>query len=168
MASARVLIAGIGNIFLGDDAFGVEVVRALSARTIPGDVLVKDFGIRSFDLAYALLDPWEAIILIDALPRGEAPGTLYTLEIDSADFAGAAEAPDAHSMNPVKVLQLAQTSGRVTARIYVVGCEPGDCGGEEGRMGLTPAVSAVIETAAEMARELAQRIFAEKTLTAVR
>jgi hydrogenase maturation protease len=80
--SASVLVAGVGNIFLGDDAFGVEVVRALATRSLPEAVCVKDFGIRGFDLAYALLDSWDTVILVDALSRGDAPGTLYTLEPD--------------------------------------------------------------------------------------
>ena len=77
-----ILIAGIGNIFLGDDAFGVEVARSLSRRTLPGEVQVKDFGIRGFDLAYTLLDRWHTVILVDALPRKQAPGTLFVLEPD--------------------------------------------------------------------------------------
>src|ERR1700723_2432639 len=80
--SASVLVAGIGNIFLGDDGFGVEVVRGLTTRSMPEGVTVKDFGIRGFDLAYALLDPWDTVILVDALPRGEAAGTLFVLEPD--------------------------------------------------------------------------------------
>ena len=66
--TAKILVAGVGNIFLGDDAFGVEVARSLSKRQLPESVTVKDFGIRGFDLAYALLDPWDAVILVDALP----------------------------------------------------------------------------------------------------
>ena len=69
-----------GNIFLGDDGFGVEVARSLSKRQLPEGVSVKDFGIRGFDLAYALLDPWDLVIIVDALSRGEAPGTLYVIE----------------------------------------------------------------------------------------
>ena len=80
--TARILVAGVGNIFLGDDGFGVEVALALSKRQLPESVKVKDFGIRGFDLAYALLDPWDAVIIVDALPRGEAAGTLYVVEPD--------------------------------------------------------------------------------------
>ncbi|MGB7556467.1 MAG: hydrogenase maturation protease, partial [Candidatus Korobacteraceae bacterium] len=133
--SHRILIACVGNIFLGDDAFGVEVARALATRQLPEGVSVIDFGIRAFDLAYALLDPWDAVILVDAVPRGDVPGTLYTIEPDLNSIAAAQhdDAPlDGHSMNPVKVVQLAQSMGSITARLLVVGCEPGDCGGEEG------------------------------------
>ena len=80
--TAKILVACVGNIFLGDDGFGVEVALALSKRQLPESVSVKDFGIRGFDLAYALLDPWDAVIIVDALPRGEAAGTLYVVEPD--------------------------------------------------------------------------------------
>ena len=80
--SAKILIACVGNIFLGDDGFGVEVALSLSKRQLPESVSVKDFGIRGFDLAYALLDPWDLVILVDALSRGEAAGTLYVMEPD--------------------------------------------------------------------------------------
>jgi hydrogenase maturation protease len=158
--SSHILVAGVGNIFLGDDAFGVEVARALGTRSLPEGVVVKDFGLRSFDLAYALLDPWEAVVLVDAVPRGEPPGTLYTIEVDLNELGKLEEAPDAHSMNPVKVLKLAQSTGHVTSRVYVVGCEPEDCGGEEGRMGLTPAVEAAVERGAHMVEQLLERILA--------
>ena len=89
MSSPGVLVAGIGNIFLGDDGFGVEVVQRLAARPQPDGVRVTDFGIRGFDLAFALLDEPEATILIDAMPRGQAPGTVYVLEPDLDAETGA-------------------------------------------------------------------------------
>jgi hydrogenase maturation protease len=168
--SSRILVAGIGNIFLGDDAFGVEVAKLLATR-MANDVCVKDFGIRSFDLAYALLDPWEAVVLVDAMPRGEAPGTLYTIEVDWSELGEECSAPDGHSMNPIKVLHLAQSLGAVTARIFVVGCEPEDCGGEEGRMGLSAVVQAAVEHGAQMVEGLAKRLLnetADAKLQAVR
>ncbi len=166
-----VLIAGIGNIFLGDDAFGVEVVRSLARRQLPEGVAVRDFGIRGFDLAYALLEPWSAVILVDAIPRGEVPGTLYTIEPNLA----AAEAPTSpdmamnpHGMDPVRVLRLAASMGTISARVLIVGCEPRDFGDElEGRMGLSEVVQGVVEEAAEMVEELVARILVEKKLCPV-
>src|SRR3954470_19132602 len=105
-----ILIAGIGNIFLGDDAFGVEVARSLSRRTLPGNVHVKDFGTRGFDLAYTLLDPWHTIILIDAMARNEAPGTLFVLESDLTGLgnpSGVGMDLNPHGMDPLRVLNLA-------------------------------------------------------------
>src|SRR5579862_9191121 len=98
------LVAGIGNVFLGDDGFGVEVALSLVKRPLPDSVLVKDFGIRGFDLAYALLEPWETIILVDALSRGEAPGTLYTMEPSLTglrDGCSPETAMNLHGMDPV-------------------------------------------------------------------
>jgi hydrogenase maturation protease len=162
------LIAGIGNIFLGDDAFGVEVVRSLAKRQLPEGVSVKDFGIRGFDLAYALLDPWHAVILVDALPRGEAPGTLYTMEPDVRSL-GNPSSPDMvmnpHGMDPVRVLHLAASMGTIAARVLIVGCEPHDFGDElEGRMGLSPAVQGAVEEAADMVEELVGRILTTNKL----
>ena len=87
----HVLIAGVGNIFLGDDAFGVEVARVMATRPLPEGVVVRDFGIRSFDLAYALLDDWSAVILVDAVSRNAAPGTLFVIEPDLSELAEASE-----------------------------------------------------------------------------
>jgi hydrogenase maturation protease len=157
-----ILIAGVGNIFLGDDAFGVEVARCLRKRTLPAGVSVIDYGIRGFDLAYALLDPWHAVIIVDAMPRGGDPGTLYTLEPDMSSL-GDPQASDMtmnpHGMDPVRVLNLAASMGTVSAHVYVVGCEPADLGDElEGRMGLSPLVQSVVEEAADMVERLVRRI----------
>jgi hydrogenase maturation protease len=150
----RILVAGVGNIFLGDDGFGVEVAQSLSKRELPETVTVKDFGIRGFDLAYALLDPWDGVFIVDALPRGEAPGTLYVVE---PDRSGAGEADiNPHGMDPVRVLNLAASMGTISARVLVVGCEPNDFGDElEGRMGLSSPVQAAVEEACHTVLELA-------------
>jgi hydrogenase maturation protease len=160
-----ILVAGVGNIFLGDDAFGVEVARSLATRQLPRSVSVKDFGIRGFDLAYALLDPWNTVILVDALPRGEAPGTLYLLEPNLEGLGRSASAGtemNPHSLDPVRVLNFAASMGTISARVLVVGCEPNDFGEElEGRMGLSPPVQAAVEGAAKMVEELVGRILSE-------
>ncbi|MBV9852790.1 MAG: hydrogenase maturation protease [Armatimonadetes bacterium] len=135
----RILIAGIGNIFLGDDGFGVEVARRLAGRALPEGVTVADFGIRGMDLAYALLDDYDALILIDAAPRGEPPGTLSLIE-HSWDGGGAA-AIDTHSMDPVKVLRLARELGARPTRTFVVACEPAFLGGGGGFEDVVVALS---------------------------
>jgi hydrogenase maturation protease len=164
--TAKILVAGVGNIFLGDDAFGVEVVRSLSKRQLPENVTVKDLGIRGFDLAYALLDPWDAVILVDALPRGEAAGTLYVVEPNLAEIGSQASAETAinpHGMDPVRVLNLAASMGTISAQVLVLGCEPHDFGDElEGRMGLSTPVQAAIEEASNMVEELVGRILGTK------
>jgi hydrogenase maturation protease len=157
-----ILIAGVGNIFLGDDGFGVEVASALSTRVQPEHALVKDFGIRGLDLAYTLLEPWEAVILVDTLSRGETPGTLYLVEPDIARV-GEAVSPEMainpHGMDPVRVLHLAASMGEIPAQVFVVGCEPEDFGDElEGRMGLSAVVQTAVEEACTMVRGLVERI----------
>lgn len=163
-----ILIAGVGNIFLGDDAFGVEAVRALALRPLPDGVTVVDYGIRGFDLAYALLDPWDAVVIVDALPRGGAPGTLYTLEPDMSCM-GESPVPETlinpHGMDPMQVLQLAFSMGTVRARVVVVGCEPKDFGDElEGRMGLSEPVQASIENAIQMLEDVVGQIRANSSM----
>jgi hydrogenase maturation protease len=156
-----ILIAGIGNIFLGDDAFGVEVAQRLASRTLPERVKVTDFGIRGFDLAYALLDGSDVTILVDACPRGGAPGTLYTIEpdlsaLDSPDVQQSSV--DAHSMNPMNVIRLAKTMGGKLKKILLVGCEPATLGPEEGQMGLSEPVAAMVDEAVETIESLVEKI----------
>jgi hydrogenase maturation protease len=151
----KVLIACVGNIFLGDDGFGVEVARSLSQRQLPEGVSVKDYGIRGFDLAYALLDPWDLVIMVDALSRGEAAGTLYVIEPELNRPASADTALNPHGMDPVRVLSLAASMGTISAQVLVVGCEPHDFGDElEGRMGLSSPIEGVVEAASDMILDL--------------
>lgn len=121
--SPRVLVAGIGNIFFGDDGFGVATARRLAAEKLPDGVVVRDFGIRGLDLAYALQEDFDAAILVDAMARGGEPGNLHVLEPNlEADAIGTTL--DAHVLDPVRVLRLAQAMGHLPSRLVVVGCEP--------------------------------------------
>jgi hydrogenase maturation protease len=145
--AARVLVAGIGNIFMGDDAFGVEVARRLAERPLPAGVEVGDFGIRGIDLMYALGEGYDAAVFVDAVPRGEPPGTLSVIEPKLEEGEATI---DAHGMDPVKVLSLARQVGSVPERILVVGCEPGVrmTGDEEEVVGeLSEPVRAAIDDA---------------------
>jgi hydrogenase maturation protease len=122
MSPKRILIAGVGNIFLGDDGFGVEVVRRLAERELPEGVEVVDFGIRGMDLAYALQKDYEVVVFVDATPRGEEPGTVYLLEPEIEEDGGVSL--DTHGMDPVKVIKLSRALGAKPTRTLVVGCEP--------------------------------------------
>jgi hydrogenase maturation protease len=161
----RILIAGIGNIFLGDDAFGVEVARRLATREWPANVRVTDFGIRGYDLAYALLDGYDTTILIDACPRGEPAGTLFVIEpnVNELGSAGSGSSEDqhiaveAHSMNPLNVLRLAASMGPLK-RVLLVGCEPGTLGPEEGQMGLSAPVEAAIDEAVKLVESMVSKL----------
>ena len=145
--NGKVLVACVGNVFLGDDAFGVEVAKRLAGRQLPEGVSVIDFGIRSYDLAYALMNDWDLKILVDALPRGGNPGTIYVMEPELPTNVGQ-DALDAHSMNPVAVLQLVGALGGEVGRLLVVGCEPETVEpSAEGEMGLSGPVGAAVEEA---------------------
>jgi hydrogenase maturation protease len=120
--SRRILVAGVGNVFLGDDGFGVEVVRRLAGRGLPEGVEVVDFGIRGMDLAYALQDDYDVVVFVDATPRGEEPGTVYLIEPEIEEDGGVVL--DTHGMDPVKVIKLARALGAKPTRTLVVGCEP--------------------------------------------
>lgn len=162
----RILIAGIGNIFHGDDAFGVEVANCLSRRSLPGEARVVDFGIRGFDLAYALLDGYDVTVLVDATARGGPPGSLYMIEIDANAASGPHEPRfdgATHGMNPTRVLEMARAMGGSFGRILLVGCEPETLGSEEeGLMGLSATVAAAVEPAADMVEALVARILGER------
>jgi hydrogenase maturation protease len=156
-ASGTVLVAGIGNIFLGDDGFGVEVVRRLASRPMPDGVRLVDFGIRGFDLAYALAEGPERTILIDACPRGEPAGTVYVVQPDIAALDAEEPAPsilDAHTMNPLHVMRLARSMGAGLRNVLLVGCEPATFGPEEGQIGLSEPVEAAVHRAVAVVESL--------------
>src|SRR5271170_6417290 len=155
----RILVAGIGNICLGDDGFGVEVAQQLSKCDFPAAVRVADFGIRGFDLAFALQDGYETTILIDAFPHGQPPGTVYVVEPDLNDPAAALSQEnfvEPHGMNPVNVLRMAMAMKARLKRVLLVGCEPATLGGDEGQMGLSPAVEAAVGEAVKVVEKLIQ------------
>jgi len=151
----RMLIAGIGNIFHGDDAFGVEVVWRLKQRTWFDDVDVIDFGIRAYDLAYALIEDYKMIVMIDAVPMHKAPGTVCLIEPDLNQLeALGCYALDPHLMNPVSVLRLAQSLGGISARLFLIGCEPSVLRSDDGELGLSKPVQAAVPRAITLAQSL--------------
>jgi len=157
--SRRVLVAGVGNVFLGDDGFGVEVANRLSDEAFPAGVQVADFGIRGVHLAYELLQGYDTLILVDAAPRGEAPGTVFVLEPDfeHADRLERGESGfvlDAHGMDPEMVLGILADLGGRRPRVLIVGCEPAEV---HEHMGLSAQVTLAVEEAARMVRELIQQ-----------
>lgn len=157
--SRGVLVAGIGNIFQTDDAFGVEVAQRLATRTLPSGARVEDFGIRGVHLAYELLEGYHGLVLIDAVRMGEGAGTLAVIapEVRREPMTGDDVAPvvDAHTMNPEVVLNTLARLGGSVEKIFIVGCQPADL--QEG-MGLTPAVAAAVDDAVEMCCQLVSEI----------
>jgi hydrogenase maturation protease len=155
--SRGMLVAGIGNIFQSDDAFGVEVARLLAQRDLPPGVRVEDFGIRGVHLAYELLEGYEGLVLIDAVPMGDPPGTLALIapEIGSVGADDDVPAVDAHTMSPDVVLATLARLGGSLEWTYVLGCQPASL--DEG-MGLSPAVAAAVDAAVDMCLHLVSEI----------
>lgn len=171
----RILIACIGNIFMGDDGFGVEVAQRLASREsdrYPAGVEVVDFGIRGVDLAYTLLDNYDTLILVDVVSRGGEPGTLYLIEPDLSAFSArlgveaARVGLDAHSMDPLKVLAFARTLGARPVRTLLVGCEPSVLHANEDyldmQMGLSQPVQAAVGEAVKMVDSLVGQLLASE------
>ncbi|HLL41296.1 MAG TPA: hydrogenase maturation protease [Rubrobacteraceae bacterium] len=163
MSSNRVLIAGVGNIFLGDDGFGVEVVRRLAGREMPEGVEVEDFGIRGMDLAYALQDDYKLVVFVDATPRGGEPGTVYLIEPEIEEDGEVSL--DTHGMDPLKVIKLSRALGAEPTRTLVVGCEPRVVlSGEDYDdmlMELSEPVQVAVEEAVKMVESLVEEIGGE-------
>ncbi|MBJ6723107.1 hydrogenase maturation protease [Geomesophilobacter sediminis] len=158
-AARRVLVAGIGNVFFGDDGFGVAVARRLIGRSIAPGVKIGDYGIRGMDLAYAL-EGYDAAIIVDAVPQGKPPGSVHLIVPDPEDGE---EVPlDSHQMNPLAVLGLARRLGKLPKDLVIVGCEPDVYPAPEGpmSMGLSPPVAAAVDGVAEIVSELAVRLSA--------
>jgi hydrogenase maturation protease len=155
--SRRVLVAGIGNIFLADDGFGSEVARALARQPLPQGTRVVDYGIRGMHLAYDLLEGYDALVIIDTVPGRGTPGELLVLEVGAQDLGaqdlGAGEL-DPHGMAPAAVLASLSTLGGALPRTFVVGCAPQST--DEG-MGLSPAVQAAVGPACVAVQELLER-----------
>jgi hydrogenase maturation protease len=148
---SRTLIAGVGNIFMGDDAFGCEVAQRLGRRKLPAGVDVVDFGIRAMDLRYTLTEGYDFAILIDTVKRGGAPGTLYVIEPDLSGSDGGTD-PDeqligAHDLDLAGILRCVALLRKRGPRVLLVGCEPEFLGGDYGCIGLTAAVSAAVDKA---------------------
>ena len=148
--SRKILIAGVGNIFLGDDGFGVEVARRLAGEPLPEGVAVEDFGIRGVHLAYQLLDGYDALILIDAVARGGAPGTVYVIEPD-LDAVQCSAPADAHGLDPELVLGMVKQLGGRVGHVRIIGCEVAEI---VERIGLSDAVERAVPDAVRLVHQV--------------
>lgn len=162
----KILVAGIGNIFMGDDGFGCEVVVRLGQRQLHSGVDVVDFGIRGLDLGYALMEGYDAVILIDTVDRGQLPGTLYLIEPNIDDTAAAQPGEplmSPHGMDPASVLRFLATLGERRPRVLMVGCQPAFLGGEYGHMGLSDEITEAIDNAVAEVLGLLDELTADET-----
>ena len=150
MSGGGTLVAGCGNVFLGDDGFGVEVARRLAAEALPAGVRVADFGIRGVHLAYQLLEGYDTVILVDAMSRRAAPGTLFVLEPEVESPPGT-PGLDGHGLDPAAVLRMVKLLGGSIGRVLVVGCEPETL---EEQLGLSPPVARAVDDAVRIVLDL--------------
>jgi hydrogenase maturation protease len=152
MSGSRIFVVGVGNIFLGDDAFGVEVATRMRQRPVPEGVRVDEYGIRGVHLAYELLEgSYDLVILVDALDPGEEPGTITVFEPELGDADEVA--PDAHDLDPASVMGLLAGLGGSVGRMLVVGCQPSAM---DEHMGLSAPVEDAVEEAIRVVDELVQ------------
>ena len=163
-----ILVAGVGNIFLGDDAFGSEVARRMlnraDASASATGARIVDFGIRGLDLAYALTDGYDAAIIIDTFARGGEPGTIYVVEPDPRDIENAASGIETHAMDPLRVLAMAHLMGASLKHVYIVGCEPEGFGPDEGQMELSAPVAAALDPAIRIIESLIGRLVRKEAI----
>ncbi|HJV08453.1 MAG TPA: hydrogenase maturation protease [Acidimicrobiales bacterium] len=153
MSAAHVFVVGVGNIFLGDDGFGVEVVARMRRRPIPDGVRVEDFGIRGVHLAYELLEgAYDLVILVDALDLQNPPGTITVFEPELG--GGGDVLPDAHDLDPATVMGLLEGLGGSVGQMLVVGCQPATL---TEQMGLSAPVDAAIDDAIATIEALVQQ-----------
>jgi hydrogenase maturation protease len=153
----KILVAGIGNIFFGDDGFGVEVAARLTRVELPDQVKVVDYGIRGIHLAYDMLEGFDVVVLVDAVSRGDEAGTVSVIDVTAAGTAALA-APrqlDPHGMTPDAVLDLVGTLGGELGQVYVIGCEPADC---DERIGLTTLVAAAVDLGVQAVVDLVDEL----------
>jgi hydrogenase maturation protease len=165
MRIPRILVAGIGNIFLGDDGFGVEVVQRFSRRQVPDNVCVVDFGIRSLDLMHALLHGYDAAILVETIRRGAAPGTVFILNPPRPISVGEIQPSlshnsllDSHGIDPSRLVRLISALGGELHQIYILGCEPSPQSAEPVERQISPPVRRAVVAAIPMIESLICKI----------
>jgi hydrogenase maturation protease len=157
--TGRTLVAGVGNIFQRDDAFGVEVIRLLAGRPVPSGVKVADFGIRGVHLVYELLDGCDLFVLVDAVQRGRPPGTVTVLEVEPTDMASPSGVMDAHGLAPDQVFAMLDSLGSRPGRSLVVACEPADV---TAGMGLSDEVREALPHAVRAVEKILEQVQRKK------
>ncbi len=161
-SAKRILIAGIGNAWMRDDAFGGKVAERLEGVELPAGVAASDFGIGGLDLAYEVMRGYSALVLVDVSRQGGEPGTLYVMDADPADVEaiGDGEVISPHGMDPQTVLRFVKTAGGWPAKVVVIACEPGDV--EEMGLGLSPTVEEAVGRAVDLVMETVAELLTDE------
>jgi hydrogenase maturation protease len=161
----QILVAGIGNAWMKDDAFGGEVAQRLARRELPAGVRVFDFGTGGLDLAYEVMRGYDALVLVDVSRQGGEPGTLYVMEADEESVSGGIEDGEMlnpHGMDPQTVLRFVKSVGGWPGRVVVIACEPAAV--EQMGLGLSDVVSAVVERAVDLVLSTVAELRADPAL----
>jgi hydrogenase maturation protease len=161
----RVLVAGIGNAWMRDDAFGGEVAKRLLERELPAEAAVFDFGTGGLDLAYEVMRGYDALILVDVSRQGGEPGTLYVMEAGEDDVEAGIEdgqVINPHGMDPQTVLRFVKTVGAWPGKVVVVACEPAAV--EQMGFGLSDEVAAAVDSAVDLVMTTVDELIAEAAL----
>jgi hydrogenase maturation protease len=154
-----ILVAAVGNLWLGDDGFAGEVAKRLRARELADDVAVADFGTGGLDLAYEVMRGYDALVLVDVSRQGGEPGTLYVMQVDEESVEAGIEDGaqiDPHGMDPETVLRFVKATGGWPGQVVVVACEPEQV--EEVGIGLTPSVAAAVDDAVELVARTVEEV----------
>jgi hydrogenase maturation protease len=154
-----ILVAAVGNLWLGDDGFAGEVAKRLRERGVPEDVAVADFGTGGLDLAYEVMRGYDALVLVDVSRQRGEPGTLYVMEVDPDTIESSIEDGamiDPHGMDPQTVLRFVKTTGGWPGKVVVVACEPEQV--EEVSLGLSPRVEAAVDRAVDLVVETVEEL----------
>lgn len=154
-----ILVACVGNLWLGDDGFGGEVAKRLRGRDLPDDLAVADFGTGGLDLAYEVMRGYEALVLVDVSRQGGEPGTLYVMDVDPDSVGGPIEDGeniDPHGMEPQTVLRFVKAVGGWPGKVVVVACEPQEV--DDVAIGLSDPVAAAVEGAVELVLESVEEL----------
>jgi hydrogenase maturation protease len=154
-----ILVAAVGNLWLGDDGFAGEVAKRLRAREPADDVAVADFGTGGLDLAYEVMRGYDALVLVDVSRQGGEPGTLYVMEVDEGSVEAGIEDGaqiDPHGMDPETVLRFVKATGGWPGQVVVVACEPEQV--EEVGIGLTPSVAGAVDDAVELVAQTVEEL----------
>jgi hydrogenase maturation protease len=150
----KVLVAGIGNAWMGDDGFGSEVVKQLGTVELPPGVAVMDFGTGGLNLAYEVMRGYDALLILDISQQGGSPGTLYVIEADEDSVDGSIQDGDSlnpHGMDPKTVLRFVKSIGAWPGKVLVIACEPAVV--EEIGFQLSESVAGAVEPAVKLVLE---------------
>jgi len=149
----KILVAGMGNVLRGDDGFGIRVVDELKKNhNTPAEVDIYEAGIGGIGLVQELMNGYDALVVVDAVEKGAAAGTLFVIEplehqTAITDEKLHASMVDMHYADPSKVLLMAKVLNVCPPKVFLVGCQPEYV--DDAVEGLRPPVEQAVPQAVE-------------------